>query len=103
MKQTLMVIGGWIVIAAASMTMSVWADYDDTPVGKAMSLCSKHEIWSSIQTDPPSLPTHEPEWTPYCEKVRSIWENSETARKQHEAAEQEKCDLEFVKGVAGAK
>lgn len=80
--------------------------YDDTPVGKAMALCARHEVPNGIaypEGGHPPYP-HANGWEEACAKLARMWEGSETAKRQREAVEQEKRDLEFVNGVAaGAK
>jgi hypothetical protein len=73
--------------------------YDDTPLGKAMVICDRHFKQDVVTTTSPTI-VYEKDWQS-CFKIRALWETTETARRQREAAEQEKRDLEFVKKIAG--
>lgn len=87
-------------------TLTIAPVYDDTPVGRAMALCARHEVPNGIaypEGGHPPYP-HANGWEEACAKLARMWETTETAKRQREAVEQEKRDLEFVNGVAaGAK
>ena len=77
--------------------------YDNSDLGKAMAICDRHKQPTGMVFDvlPPQAEyAYESAWQT-CNAVAEKWAKTETARKQREAEEQEKRDLEFVKKVAG--
>ncbi len=72
--------------------------YDDSDIGKAMTICQQHEQ-NFMMVVPPQHQYGE-RWKA-CYQVRAQWEKTEDARRQQEAAEQEKRDKAFVEKIAG--
>jgi hypothetical protein len=74
--------------------------YDDSEVGKAMTICAKHEQQPAMVYSEGGTPMDYAEGWEACYKVREKWNKTETARQWREQQDQEAHEQEFVKGVA---
>lgn len=85
-----------------STTSGGGSQFDDSDVGKAMTICEKHRYVAPFifDTSPPMQSYEYEEGWKACVAVRAKWDQTEPARLAKEAEEQEKRDKDFVTKIA---